>query len=249
MNYWLVTGAADGIGLAIARELLKQDPERQVTLTSRSEQRLARALEGFEPSSRARAHTAVVDLTDRLDCSKLAKSLRNSTNSLDGIINAAGFLHDESLGPEKRIEDLSVDSLNRNMAANCLPLANLTQALLTLLPRDRPAVIASLSARVGSIADNRLGGWYSYRMSKAAHNMLLKTLSIELARRYKQLVCVALHPGTVDTALSEPFQRGVPEDRLFTPEFSARALLEVIHALRPSDTGSFKAWDGSDIPW
>lgn len=249
MNHWLVTGAANGLGLAIAKELLRTDPERVVTLTSRSNERLSHALDGMEPSARARTNMAVVDLAETASCSELADTLKRSGCELNGVVNAVGFLHDATLGPEKRLEDISMEAINRNMAANCLPLANLIQSVQKLLPRDRRAVLASISARVGSITDNQLGGWYSYRISKAAHNMLLKTLSIELARRYKHLVCVALHPGTVDTALSEPFQRGVPKEKLFTSEFSARALLAVIDSLKPSDTGSFKAWDGTDIPW
>ncbi|MCR9278229.1 MAG: SDR family NAD(P)-dependent oxidoreductase [Pseudomonadaceae bacterium] len=249
MNHWLVTGAANGIGLAVATELLRSDPSRRVTLTGRCEESLVAAIAELQPAAKARATMAVVDLADADSCTSLASTLKQQTDQLSGVFNAAGFLHDERIGPEKRLEDISSESLCRNMAGNCLPLANLVQAVQTFLPRDRRAVLASLSARVGSISDNRLGGWYSYRMSKAAHNMLLKTLSIELARRYKHLVCVALHPGTVDTALSEPFQRSVPDGKLFTRAYSARALLNVIDSLQASDSGSFKAWDGTDIPW
>ena len=106
-----------------------------------------------------------------------------------------------------------------------------------------------MSARVGSIEDNRLGGWHAYRASKAALNMVIKTISIELSRRHDQALCVALHPGTVDSALSEPFQGGVPEGKLFTPRQSARALLAVLNRLTPADSGGLYAWDGSRIPF
>jgi NAD(P)-dependent dehydrogenase (short-subunit alcohol dehydrogenase family) len=110
-------------------------------------------------------------------------------------------------------------------------------------------VLANLSARVGSIADNRLGGWYGYRAAKTAQNMFTRTLSIELARRAPNVICLALHPGTVDTDLSRPFQASVPADRLFDPPRAARQLLQVIDAASPQESGRFLAWDGSLIPW
>ena len=119
---------------------------------------------------------------------------------------------------------------------------------LPLLARDRKAAFAALSARVGSIEDNRLGGWYAYRASKAALNMLIRTLSIELARSHRHALCVGLHPGTVDTALSKPFQSGVPPEKLFPPAQSARHLLAVLDRLTAEDSGSVYAWDGRRIP-
>ena len=119
---------------------------------------------------------------------------------------------------------------------------------LPLLPRDRRAVFAALSARVGSIGDNRLGGWHSYRASKAALNMILRNLAIELARTHPQAVVAGLHPGTVDTGLSEPFQKGVKPEKLFTAESSAERLLAVMDALTPADCGRVFAWDGQPIP-
>lgn len=118
-----------------------------------------------------------------------------------------------------------------------------------MMPRNQPHVFAALSARVGSIGDNRLGGWYAYRASKAALNMLVHTLAIEHQRTHKQGICVALHPGTVDTALSRPFQSGVAAERLFTPDRAAEALLSVMDRLRPQDSGGFFAWDGTPVPW
>ncbi len=114
--------------------------------------------------------------------------------------------------------------------------------------RER-AVFASISARVGSIGDNRLGGWYAYRGAKAAQNMFTKTLSVEWARSRRNVTCVALHPGTTDTELSRPFQANVPPEKLFPPERTVRQLLGVIDGLVTGDTGRFLAWDGSEIPW
>lgn len=111
------------------------------------------------------------------------------------------------------------------------------------------AVVANLSARVGSIGDNRLGGWHSYRSSKAALNQLTKTVSVEFARRKDPIICILLHPGTVDTDLSRPFQRNVPDDKLFTAEFSVQKLLSIVDNAKSSDNGKFFAWDGQEIPW
>jgi NAD(P)-dependent dehydrogenase (short-subunit alcohol dehydrogenase family) len=130
---------------------------------------------------------------------------------------------------------------------NAIGPALVAKHFLPLLARGRSTAFAALSARVGSISDNRLGGWYGYRASKAALNMLIKTLSIELARTRPEAVCVALHPGTVDTRLSGPFQRSVAPDQLFTPEVSGRHLLRVLERLVPSDSGGCFAWNGKAI--
>lgn len=111
------------------------------------------------------------------------------------------------------------------------------------------AVVANISARVSSIGDNRLGGWHSYRSSKAALNQLTKTVSVEFARRKDPVICILLHPGTVDTDLSKPFQRNVPEGKLFTKEYSVQKLLGIIDHAKIQDNGKFFAWDGQEIPW
>ena len=120
---------------------------------------------------------------------------------------------------------------------------------MPLLSRDSKAVFAALSARVGSISDNQLGGWYGYRASKAALNMIIKSLSVEVARNRPHTVCVGLHPGTVDTGLSKPFQSGVSADKLFTPQFAAQRLLSVVNNIEPQHSGQTFAWDGSPIPF
>jgi NAD(P)-dependent dehydrogenase (short-subunit alcohol dehydrogenase family) len=114
--------------------------------------------------------------------------------------------------------------------------------------REQRAVFAALSARVGSISDNRLGGWHSYRASKAALNMLLRNLAVELGRSHPQAVVAGLHPGTVDTGLSRPFQKGVADGKLFAPAYSAERLLAVLDGLTPADSGGVFAWDGARIP-
>ncbi len=167
--------------------------------------------------------------------------------ALDLVIVATGVLQPDGRPPEKSWRDLDPASLARIFALNASGPALVAKHFLPLLPREGRAVFAALSARVGSIGDNRLGGWYGYRASKAALNMLLRTLAIELARKRPDAVCVGLHPGTVDTALSRPFQRNVPTDKLFTPADSARSLLRVLDKLDPEDSGGCFAWDGQRI--
>ena len=163
------------------------------------------------------------------------------------MIVATGMLHDGGRGPERALRDLDPAALARLFAVNTIGPALVLKHFAPLLARDRPAVFALLSARVGSIADNRTGGWYGYRASKAALNMIVRSAAIELARSRPQSFCVGLHPGTVDTGLSRPFQARVPAARLFTPEIAARHLLEVIGRLAPGDTGRCFAWDGTEI--
>ena len=151
--------------------------------------------------------------------------------------------------PERRLADVTPEHLQRAFAVNAIGPLLVAKHVQALLPRRDRAVFASLSARVGSIGDNRLGGWYAYRASKAAQNMITLNLSIELRRRARGIICVGLHPGTVDTELSRPFQHNVPADRLFTPQRAARQLLDVIHGLEPADNGGFFAWDAQPIPW
>lgn len=163
------------------------------------------------------------------------------------VLVATGVLHDGER-PERSFRDLSADHLMRDYRINAVGPALVARHFLPLLPRDRRAVFAALSARVGSISDNRLGGWHSYRASKAALNMILRTLAVELARTHPQAVAAGLHPGTVDTALSRPFQRGVRPGGLFTPDEAAGRLLAVIDGLTPADSGGVFAWDGARIP-
>lgn len=165
------------------------------------------------------------------------------------MIVASGLLHDGAHQPERDWRQIEADWMLENFRVNAVLPALVARHFLPRLRREAPAVMAVLTARVGSIADNRLGGWHSYRASKAAANQLVKTLSVELTRKNPAAVIVALHPGTVDTPLSRPFQRNLPEGRLFSAERAAAQLWQVIDALGPADTGRFLDWAGQPVPW
>jgi NAD(P)-dependent dehydrogenase (short-subunit alcohol dehydrogenase family) len=188
---------------------------------------------------------------DARDEDSIATACANAAQSgqPDLVLVTIGMLHAETIKPEKSWRALSAAALSESFAINAIAPSLIAKHCLAHLPRDRKSVFAALSARVGSITDNRLGGWHSYRASKAALNMLLRCCAIELAARNANAVCVALHPGTVDTAMSAPFQAGVAAEKLFTPARSAAALLAVIDQLTPADSGGFFAWDGAAIPF
>ncbi len=161
---------------------------------------------------------------------------------------ATGLLHADGKGPEKAIKDMDADWMARNFAVNSIGPALVAKHFMPLAPRQGRVIFAALGARVGSISDNRLGGWISYRASKAALAQIIRTSSIEWQRRNAEAMAVALHPGTVETPLSEPFGRSVAPGKLFTPAQSAEHLYRVITALTPDQSGLALAWDGSVIP-
>jgi NAD(P)-dependent dehydrogenase (short-subunit alcohol dehydrogenase family) len=228
-----VIGSSGGVGHALA--CLLADQGTAVHAFSRR---------GTEEDTRLRA--SPIDLLDEGSIVAAAATLAGE-GSLDVVIVATGLLHDGSLSPEKALRDLDGDKLARYFAVNAIGPALVAKHFLPLLDVSGQPVFAVLSARVGSIGDNRLGGWYGYRASKAALNMIVKTLAIELARTRPNAVCVALHPGTVDTPLSRPFQRGVAAGQILDPAESAARLLNVVAALQPGDSGSCIGWDGVPI--
>ena len=166
----------------------------------------------------------------------------------DLIIVATGLLHGDGVAPEKSLRAIDGAALDRYFRVNATGPALVMRHFLPLLARDRRSAFAALSARVGSIGDNRIGGWVGYRASKAALNQIVRTLAIELARTAPQSILVGLHPGTVDTGLSAPFQRGVPEGQLRTPTDSAAHLIAVLDGLEASDSGGCFDWAGQRIP-
>ncbi len=187
------------------------------------------------------------DLRNEADIESAAKRCAAS-GPLHLVIVATGVLHDgDTLAPEKSWNALDADSFSEILTVNTIGPALVAKHFLPLLDRNQRSVFAALSARVGSISDNRLGGWYGYRASKAALNMIIKTLAIELRRKNPTATCLGLHPGTVDSSLSKPFQTNVAEGKLFSPEQAAGRLLQVIDAATPQQSGQLLAYDGEPI--
>lgn len=170
-------------------------------------------------------------------------------NAPDVVISTLGILHNDTFMPEKRLADVNMTQLSESFRVNAVLPILLLQQLLPVVPKKSPCTWVQLSAKVGSITDNYLGGWYSYRASKAALNMLLKTAAIELKRTHKQLCVAAIHPGTTDTALSAPFQQRLSADKLYQPAQSAARIAAVINQLNADNTGGFWHWDGSPLPY
>ena len=213
----VVIGAGGGIGAALADAL----EEEGVAV-----RRLARA---------------DLELTDEAGIAAAAAA----SGSPELVIVATGLLHDGERGPEKAIGELDPAWLARQFAVNTIGPALVAKHFLPRMPKKGRSVLAFLSARVGSISDNRLGGWYGYRASKAALNQLVRTLAVEERRRNDRGIVVGLHPGTVDTKLSAPFRQSGRD--LFRPDRAAVQLLDVVDGLRPVDSGKLFAWDGSEI--
>lgn len=165
----------------------------------------------------------------------------------DIVIVATGILHQDGLHPEKALRDLSAEKLITLFEINTVIPALAMKYFLPQLSKDKKSIFAALSARVGSISDNHLGGWYSYRASKAALNMLIKTASIELKRSHKKSIIIGLHPGTVDSPLSKPFQSHVPLEKLFSPEYSTQKMLDTLNQLTPEDSGKCFSYKGEEI--
>ena len=176
-----------------------------------------------------------------------AAELAAKEKSLDLVIVANGILHEETLIPEKSLRDLSAEKFHRVFEVNTITPALIAKYFLPKLNKEKLSVFSALSARVGSISDNQLGGWYAYRASKAALNMIIKNAAIEVGRRNKHAIIVGLHPGTVDSDLSKPFQGNVADGQLFTPGYSAEKLLAVLENLSVEQTGKCFAWDGKEI--
>lgn len=222
----VVLGATGGIGTALADALDARGTHAVV-------HRIGRSTDGFDLADPA----TIAAAAERVACGPPPHL----------VVLATGLLSEGPQGPERALDALDADWLARQFAINAIGPALVFKAFLPLLPRDRRCVVAALSAKVGSISDNRLGGWYGYRASKAALNQLVRTAAIELARTHRHALCVGLHPGTVTTPLSAPFTaRRDPAD-LFTPRQSAETLLAVLDGLTSADSGRLWGWDGTEI--
>jgi NAD(P)-dependent dehydrogenase (short-subunit alcohol dehydrogenase family) len=235
----IVVGASGGIGGALVARLAAADFDTVHAWSRR----------GLSPEGAPRGVVAgALDLADEASIAAAVATLEGGAPPRL-VMAATGLLHDRAVQPEKSMRALDADTLARAFAINTIGPALLAKHLIPKLPRAGKAVFAALSARVGSIEDNQIGGWYGYRASKAALNQMIRTLAIETRRARPEAIVVALHPGTVATGLSAPFRGSVGPDRLFTPDRAAAHLLAVIDRLTPEDSGGFFAWDGRRIPF
>ena len=252
-NTYLIIGGAGGIGKAMIEQLLAA----RATQASDADNKIRvfatyyRSVPTIEADN---LHWLKVDVSDESTIKQALEEIKQQTNHLDWVINCVGLLHSDTMQPEKALRQMQTDFFLQNMQVNALAsmlIAKHIQPLIKNAPRDNehPAIFATISARVGSISDNQLGGWYSYRMSKAALNMGMKNLSIEWGRTLKDVCVVVMQPGTVNTQLSAPFQGNVAEGQLFSPAFSAESLLDVLSTMTAADSGSFVDWAGELIPW
>ena len=233
-NIAIIGGGA--IGTAFSKELIIKYPDSKIYIFSRKP---------VNSSINSISH----HLIDYDDISSIhsAAELASSERSLDLVLVATGILHNEHLRPEKSLKELSYQNFETIFRANTIVPALIAKYFLPLLNRNGGSVFAALSARVGSISDNHLGGWYAYRASKSALNMIIKSASIEVARKNPEAIVVGLHPGTVDSNLSRPFQQNVNANKLFTPSYAAQKMLTVLDSLTSAETGKCFAWDGSEI--
>lgn len=233
-----IIGASGAIGNAIIEQLSANTNIHSILALSRTEVCF----------SSPKVQSARLDITDEISIASAAK-MAADIGPQDLVFIATGFLHNDALKPEKAIRELSAESFKQNFAINTIGPALVAKHFLPILRKQNKSVFACLSARVGSISDNQIGGWYAYRASKAALNMVLKNLSIEASRRFKQAIIIGLHPGTVDSGLSKPFQNNVASNKLFTPEYSAQQLLKIIENVTIEDSGQVIAWDGKKIEY
>ena len=242
-----VQGASRGIGLELVRQLLAGN-NGSVVFASCREPHKALSLKELALAHPERLMLLAADATQEATLERAAERIGATTDKLSLIVNVAGVLHGPGFGPEKKLAQVDPEVLRAVFQVNAFGPLVVAKHFHHFLRHRGRTVFASLSARVGSISDNHLGGWYAYRGSKAAQNMFTKTLAIELGRIAPSAIVVGLHPGTVATDLSQPFQRGVPRDKLFTPSKAVQSLLAVIGELSREDSGKVFAWDGAEIP-
>jgi NAD(P)-dependent dehydrogenase (short-subunit alcohol dehydrogenase family) len=231
----VVIFGAGGIGNALALNCCRRDEIDQVILVARTQ---------VSSAKHPKLSCIQLDVFDEDDLQKMLAQAKPNV-----VLSTIGLLHSDTGSPEKRIADFSLDWFVKSQTSNAAAALVIAKAINATTKRADQVLFAPLSARVGSIRDNKAGGWYSYRSSKAALNMAVKTLSLEWAIS-RPLNCVLLlHPGTVATKLSAPFSGRIKNDKLFSPELAAEYLTVLLDNASPADTGKFLAWDGVEIEW
>ncbi|HCH26436.1 MULTISPECIES: SDR family oxidoreductase [Psychrobacter] len=254
-NY-LIIGGTGGIGQAMVQALLqRQHLANEQSDTNTAHTKIYATYHKSQPDFAAdHLYWISMDVSDEDSIEQAIADIKQQTTHIDWVINCVGLLHTPHNQPEKALRQLETGFFLQSMQINALASLLIAKHIKPLLAKsersaDHPAIFATISARVGSISDNRLGGWYSYRISKAALNMGMKNLSIEWRRSLKDVCVVVMQPGTVDTQLSSPFQSNVADEKLFTPAYSVARLLAVLDSMSAAQSGSFVDWAGESIPW
>ena len=241
----LVLGASGGLGAALAVEFLADPAITLVIAVSRKGQPLSLSVSDDVTNKLVWIQTEY----DEQSMTTVVDQLEGLAGNIARVCICHGLLHSETIWPEKRLEDINATSMHEIFQSNTVVPALWLKLLFKILKGQEPCVIATMSARVGSIGDNRMGGWHSYRASKAALNMVLKNMAIEYGRRAKNVKLIAFHPGTTDTGLSKPFQGAVPNGKLFSAAFVATRLAQLMDNADLDGQLSYIDWDGQPIPW
>jgi len=230
-----IIGSSGAIGNAFVEHYLKDNAVEKIFSFSRS----------VNSHTSKKIYSFDIDIESQESIEKAASYLEGCY--LERVIIASGVLHTESFQPEKSIKDLNYETLSKVYSVNTIGPALVGKYFLPLLNKENKSVMAFLSARVGSISDNKVGGWYSYRSSKSALNQIVKNFSIEMKRSNPNAVILALQPGTVESKFSEPFKKNISKDKLFSPDFSVDMMSKVIESANSSSSGNLIAWDGEVI--
>ncbi|NRA45746.1 MAG: SDR family NAD(P)-dependent oxidoreductase [Oligoflexales bacterium] len=243
----VIVGAGHGIGLAICQNILQHVPQARVFATFRDSTR-AEGLRVLKGDYHDRLNVIHIDPLDEAALAAAVGQVKEKSPSIDLLINVVGVLNDEICQPEKGLGQISLEKMQRSFSINAAITPLLAKYFFSQLRKSPQSAFASISAKVGSITDNRLGGWYSYRASKAALNMFVKNIALEFSNRSVPCISVAIHPGTTKTQLSEQYLKNT-KLKVHQPSDSAANILAVINGLEQSDSGKFYSWDGSTIPW
>jgi len=244
----LVIGGNRGIGLALVEAQLDRPDVSRVIATHRPAADLSE-LSRLSRQFGAKLRLQALDVTCETSLQTFGRFLALQPTGIDLAIHAAGLLHDHEIEPEKSLSQCNSSHLMRLFEVNSIGPLMVAGALLPTQGRNQRITFAALSAMVGSIGDNRLGGWYGYRASKTALNQFIKTMANECRLKHPRAAIVVIHPGTTDTDLSRPFQKNVRAGKLYTPELTAKRLLDVLEGIDENQSGQFLNWDGSTIPW
>ncbi len=244
----LIIGGSGGIGLGFVKKLLLDQQISRIYATYRRPESAVELLD-LQESNPDCLHCLPMDITDESQITAVLGKIQEHTSKLHLVINAVGILYEGLLQPEKSLKQINSEHLLRYFQVNSIGAVLLAKHLLPLFHHGDRSIFATLSAKIGSIGDNHMGGWYGYRASKAALNMFMRTVAIEYQRKSPHTIIVLLHPGTTDTPLSQPFQRNVPPEKLFSVDRSVNQLWEIINQLEDKDKGHFFSWDGTVLPW